>query len=925
MDFKTAVSSTLGFDLSATNGALLSFNVDALQGVIFAIIRKLQESQTKIERLEYELESKCTKSEIFTIREKIKGIPSTEDFAALNDKIDSKLDRSEINSTFETIQEVKDRQTKLEQTIRSKSNKQDIDLIQGQLSYMQESLKTQEIEVQNIRKLRQQINNIANQSNGSGGNATMNRIQSITDLAEKPEHAPLISVPSTESSQTKLSLLSERFDQMQNSIQLISTMTQKNTEDINVLQSSQRDSVSRSHTPYTTEVHNHLHNNITNANSNSNPSSNIPDSGDQVNSLGVEYSPRDLNENANPNQSHNNQSNSTNQSGQSNQSNNSNKNKPNSAAAPKRRPETTMKYADDTKIMSLMSTMQSISSNLDNTNRIVDAQQKEIEKLQILVGSDDLKENDSSSKLLRSASESLTKTIDDALNSGEINSDRGFVWSKEDMELLQNNLKMMLGGLEAKATKKSLLLSDQRISKVEESIYELSEVIHKKPDLERIVDVIMEDPKFKSSLELACKNYPNPDLLIDIERLTRKISALKDETSSTHNTVIEMQKAAANANNNSPRNVKKNNSRPSTADKNVEEPLASPKTPKTFDKSDSENSTSGTHTLKAVRNRQITDDLDGQSKDIKTLYSAVRELSDLIEEKADLKILQELEDKREQMNEILLQIQADMQQKADKVEAQMGQELKKISVDFQDLRDDTVLKNVIEDITNNLNILFKTKADTIAVQKSLAEKGDQKVLAAKANRSYVEALVERLNKTTNNLVTKVDSLQMNSNSADIGLKIEKLKKVVAGKIDRNEMQQLMRNQYEQEVATQSSNEEGRVTKKQILYCLSCDRPVGKKGNGGNNIPLMPSALPSTHNRGSYDADYYRKERKRATSPSYGQKLAAQFRQGLIPNQTQSLDDDLVVEPQLLQSTSGQNIAWKEKELTRLPSLSNNNN
>ncbi len=54
------------------------------------------------------------------------------------------------------------------------------------------------------------------------------------------------------------------------------------------------------------------------------------------------------------------------------------------------------------------------------------------------------------------------------------------------------------------------------------------------------------------------------------------------------------------------------------------------------------------------------------------MFNAVKELSDQIQEKADLVSVQELQDKKDQMNETILQLQVELQQKADKLEAQVS-------------------------------------------------------------------------------------------------------------------------------------------------------------------------------------------------------------------------------------------------------------
>lgn len=57
---------------------------------------------------------------------------------------------------------------------------------------------------------------------------------------------------------------------------------------------------------------------------------------------------------------------------------------------------------------------------------------------------------------------------------------------------------------------------------------------------ERLVDFIVDDPKMKDTIEKISKSSVNPDVLLDIDRCNRKISALKDELTLLQNQVGEL-------------------------------------------------------------------------------------------------------------------------------------------------------------------------------------------------------------------------------------------------------------------------------------------------------------------------------------------------------------------------------------------------
>lgn len=99
-DLKSFANSSLGFDL---NGGLFSFNAEPLQGLLLAMMKKVMDFGAKLERLEYEMESKSNKSDFFSLREKLKTLPSTEDISAVLGKIEAKCDKKDMETLFQNI------------------------------------------------------------------------------------------------------------------------------------------------------------------------------------------------------------------------------------------------------------------------------------------------------------------------------------------------------------------------------------------------------------------------------------------------------------------------------------------------------------------------------------------------------------------------------------------------------------------------------------------------------------------------------------------------------------------------------------------------------------------------------------------------------------------------------------------------------
>jgi hypothetical protein len=52
----------------------------------------------------------------------------------------------------------------------------------------------------------------------------------------------------------------------------------------------------------------------------------------------------------------------------------------------------------------------------------------------------------------------------------------------------------------------------------------------------------------------------------------------------------------------------------------------------------------------------------------------------------------------------------------------LSQALKQINMDVKDIRDDKVLRSILEDLKNNIDQLFETKADAESTRKAVSEK-----------------------------------------------------------------------------------------------------------------------------------------------------------------------------------------------------------
>jgi hypothetical protein len=482
------------------------------------------------------------------------------------------------------------------------------------------------------------------------------------------------------------------------------------------------------------------------------------------------------------------------------------------------------------------------------------------------------------------------------------NRSSAYTWKRGEMDDLRESLKQITTALESKANKKAVIQQERRLTQIEDNVEAiLTNKVDKKDaqaaapvNMDEILDSLMNDPRFNRFVNGATTPKSKPatpkesssapsasgpaghqddDLRGEVDRISRRLYATREELANLAKELADDKKSRQAIS----LGMKRGQSFVAIEDNKVEAPSSDASRALTAaSKKEKDDGGVGVYKDSQVAllkkgQEYLGEVSDSHSKDIRTLFGAIKELSDLLEEKADAKKLHDLEDSRELIKEDILKLKADLEQKADKLDnQQLSLALKKVTVDFQDLKDESVLRGVIEQLSSNINLLFETKADAQLVQRALQEKGDAKVLATKANRSYCEALVERVTKSLNQLSTKVDNLASNSTfHSEIQQQIAALKKALQNKADREELLQHLTSVIESTstaVAPVEAGLEATVSRSKlpVMYCLSCDRPLTRFNPTPSQpaVPLLPSAPPSAHNRGSYEVEYYRKERKK---------------------------------------------------------------
>eukprot|EP01105_Mastigella_eilhardi_P017228 TRINITY_DN3960_c0_g1_i6.p1 TRINITY_DN3960_c0_g1~~TRINITY_DN3960_c0_g1_i6.p1 ORF type:complete len:950 (-),score=288.99 TRINITY_DN3960_c0_g1_i6:67-2577(-) len=206
-------------------------------------------------------------------------------------------------------------------------------------------------------------------------------------------------------------------------------------------------------------------------------------------------------------------------------------------------------------------------------------------------------------------------------------------------------------------------------------------------------------------------------------------------------------------------------------------------------------------------------------------------------------------------------LKEDMQREVVKVHARidethdiLDQKADKVGLDFidgppvtvfsaSDLKDIDSVAKAIETLSSDVHTMSLKKADRMAVKLALESKGDAKVVAEKANRSYVEALFERLSQN----VAAVHSMTSESkaralreggfNNGDL----DELKATLRAKVSRDELQPLMAAALHNFTAAALEGPAAAAFRGPV-HCLTCDRPV----EPSSLLPFFGPPPPGSH-------------------------------------------------------------------------------
>lgn len=169
--------------------------------------------------------------------------------------------------------------------------------------------------------------------------------------------------------------------------------------------------------------------------------------------------------------------------------------------------------------------------------------------------------------------------------------------------------------------------------------------------------------------------------------------------------------------------------------------------------------------------------------------------------------------------------------------------------------DISTLKDIINAHTNDINILFKTKADRADIFKELTDlrealdrldqvKADANIVARKAEREYVDNLMDRLKKDFETFVNN-----LNTHTSDLFAKdLEYLKGLLDQKADKRDMKKIK--EFLQQFNQDAAKVDGGLAGHKQFRCLSCNRTMEsmKSRPSSLNFTNFVNHLPNPKNK-----------------------------------------------------------------------------
>eukprot|EP01116_Phalansterium_solitarium_P000999 TRINITY_DN10811_c0_g1_i2.p1 TRINITY_DN10811_c0_g1~~TRINITY_DN10811_c0_g1_i2.p1 ORF type:complete len:931 (+),score=331.76 TRINITY_DN10811_c0_g1_i2:200-2992(+) len=154
-DFREEVRNSLNLDLVES---LVTINVGALQGLLLSLMRKvsdqesrinqlesdianqlldrLAEHDARIEKLDFELEHRASKPDVFVVSKKVNTL--VEELHALTQTVEDKVPKEKFEGQIEQILAIEDRLDEMQKTVNEKATADDIDRVDKDITDLSE-------------------------------------------------------------------------------------------------------------------------------------------------------------------------------------------------------------------------------------------------------------------------------------------------------------------------------------------------------------------------------------------------------------------------------------------------------------------------------------------------------------------------------------------------------------------------------------------------------------------------------------------------------------------------------------------------------------------------------------------------------------------------------------------------------------------
>lgn len=179
-----------------------------------------------------------------------------------------------------------------------------------------------------------------------------------------------------------------------------------------------------------------------------------------------------------------------------------------------------------------------INFTIENTHEMFQAQKKEVERLRALVEEGGGKADTESSK-------QIAQTLKTVSSRGE--GDKNFQWKREDFQTLQNAIAKMAANIDTKASKKTLMEVEKRVTASEDSFDALRKDLIGRSKAESAPDSLSgearQKPKAWDAEGLGAKEKGSAGFQAELERLEKQLNNTRQDVAALAHALDKQQGA----------------------------------------------------------------------------------------------------------------------------------------------------------------------------------------------------------------------------------------------------------------------------------------------------------------------------------------------------------------------------------------------